>query len=250
MINNKTIKKISFNGIVFNNFVESDFKNFIKKKGLFLFPSGPGLSNLNKKKKYLKALKNADFNFLDSGFFVILLNYIKNIKVNKFSGYKFLKIYLKFLQKNKAIKIFCIDPDFNSSKINKNFFIKMGVKKSRINNYVAPLYNKNYLSDALLLNKIKEIKPNHILINLGGDTQEILGLYIKNKVNFKCNIFCIGAAIAFFTRKQAPINNFIDNNYFGWLMRIIFNPIIFLPRYLKSFNLFLLILRNNIKILK
>jgi len=100
------------------------------------------------------------------------------------------------------------------------------------------------------LNKIKEIKPNHILINLGGDTQEILGLYIKNKVNFKCNIFCIGAAIAFFTRKQAPINNFIDNNYLGWLMRIIFNPIIFLPRYLKSFNLFLLILRNNIKILK
>jgi len=97
MINNKTIKKISFNEVIFNNFIESDFKNFIKKKGLFLFPSGPGLSNLNKKKKYLKALKNADFNFLDSGFFVILLNYIKNIKVNKFSGYKFLKIYLKFL---------------------------------------------------------------------------------------------------------------------------------------------------------
>ena len=40
MINNKTIKKISFNGVIFNNFVESDFKNFIKKKVYFYFHLG------------------------------------------------------------------------------------------------------------------------------------------------------------------------------------------------------------------
>ena len=97
---------------------------------------------------------------------------------------------------------------------------------------------------------IKKIRPEYILINIGGGTQEILGLYIKKNINFKCTILCNGAAISFFTGDQAPINAFLDKFIFGWLIRIIFNPCVFLPRYLKSVKLISLVSKNNIKIFK
>ncbi len=89
--------------------------------------------------------------------------------------------------------------------------------------------------------KIKKIKPNYIIINLGGGTQERLGSYIKNNINFKPAIICSGAAISFFTKQQAPINIFFDKIYLGWLIRIIYKPSIFLPRYLSAFKLIFLI---------
>ena len=67
------INNIRFKNIKFLNISDKDFPIIIKKKGLFLFPSGPGLSNLDKKPTYLKALHNADFNFFDSDLEVRLL---------------------------------------------------------------------------------------------------------------------------------------------------------------------------------
>ena len=75
------------------------------------------------------------------------------------------------------------------------------------------------------------------MINLGGGTQEKLGLYIKKKVKFKCSIICTGAAIAFMTGEQAPINEFIDKYYLGWLVRFIWYPSLYFKRVLASFGL-------------
>ena len=46
------IRKIYFKDIVFNNFRYNDFDKIISKKGLFLFPSGPGLSTLEEEIEY------------------------------------------------------------------------------------------------------------------------------------------------------------------------------------------------------
>ena len=243
------IDKIKFKGIVFKNFQIKDFKKIIKKKGLFLFPSGPGLSTIEKEMPYLRALKNADYNFFDSGYFILLLKYFKKIDVNKFSGYLFIKLFLKYIKKNNNKKLFLIDPSIKLSLSNAKLLNKIGVVKKNINNYIAPQYTKK-ISDKKLLNIIKRIRPEYILLNIGGGTQEILGLYIKNNINFKCTIICSGAAISFFTGDQAPINVFFDKIYLGWLMRIIFNPSDFLPRYLKSIKLINIVLNNNIKIFK
>ena len=43
--------------------------------------------------------------------------------------------------------------------------------------------------------------------------------------------------IAFLTKRQAPINIYVDKFYMGWLMRIIYNPKIFLYRTLRSVKL-------------
>ena len=46
------IKKIIFKDIIFNNFDHKNFKKIITKKGLFVFPSGPGLGSINSSKEY------------------------------------------------------------------------------------------------------------------------------------------------------------------------------------------------------
>ena len=76
----KKIKTIKLKNILFRNFYEKDFLRIINLKGLFVFPSGPGLATLNDNKIYKKSLQNADFVFFDSGYFVLLLRILKNVK--------------------------------------------------------------------------------------------------------------------------------------------------------------------------
>ncbi len=178
------------------------------------------------------------------------MKYFKKINVNKFSGYLFIKLFLEYIKKNNNKKLFLVDPNIRLSVSNTKLFNKIGVSKKNINNYIAPHYDSKSISDKKLLNIVKNIKPDYILLNIGGGTQEILGLYIKKNINFKCTIMCTGAAISFFTGDQAPINVFFDKIYLGWLIRIIFNPSVFLPRYLKTLKLINIVLNNNIKVMK
>ena len=238
------MKEIIYNKVKFTSFNDKEFAKIIKKNGLFLFPSGPGLSDLKNSKKYHQSLMEADFNCFDSGLFVLLLRLFKGIRVNKFSGYKFLNFFFNHINQNKINKLLSIDPDNKISNINYTYLNKFKINK--VYNYVAPIYNPDNLNDKKLIQKINLIKPNIILVNIGGGIQEILGLYIRNNLTYKAKIICTGAAISFFTGQQAPINNLIDKLYLGWLFRIIFNPIIFLPRYIFSFKLALHVLKTNI----
>tara|TARA_B110000977_G_scaffold200221_1_gene289957 strand:- start:1922 stop:2668 length:747 start_codon:yes stop_codon:yes gene_type:complete len=242
----KKLRVLIFKKIKFYDFNRKDFNKIIKKKGLFLFPSGPGLSTLESQPAYSKALINADYVFFDSGYFILLLKILKKIVVNKFSGFIFLQMFLNYLKNNKNTKILSIDPNINSSKLNINLFKRIGLNKKNIINYIAPTYNSKNINDKKLLKVIKEKKPEYILINIAGGKQEILGLYIRNKYKYKCTILCTGAAIAYFTGNQAPINFFFDKFYLGWLVRIVFNPSIFLIRYIKTFKLFFIVFKNNV----
>ncbi len=239
--------KIIFKKIRFNNIDVRNFDKCITKKGLFVFPAGPGLASIQKSNEYYKSIQKADLVFFDSGFFVLLLKIFKNVKVKKFSGYKFLGLFFDYLKLNNNKSIFSVDPNFEFSKSNKSFLKNLGLKK--IYNYIAPKYNSSELADKKLLSLINKVKPNFILINIGGGTQEVLGLYLKKKLKFKPTILCTGAAISFFTKDQAPINNFIDKYYLGWLLRLIFNPLIFFKRYIFGLKLIPMVIFNKVKIL-
>ena len=177
----------------------------------------------------------------------MLLRVLKNIKVNKFSGFKFLYIFFNYLKKNKNKKIFCIDPNTLFSKSNQKYLKKIGLKK--IYSYVAPSYKSSNLIDKKLIKKINKIKPDYILTNIGGGTQEILGFYLKKNLKNKTTIICTGGAISFFTGDQAPITKFIDKIYLGWLVRLIFNPLLFYKRYIYALRLFPMVLFNKVKVL-
>jgi len=239
------INKVIFRGIKFDNIKVKNFNKYIIKRGLFVFPAGPALASINKSKNYYESIKKADLVFFDSGFFVLLLKFLKNISVNKFSGYKFLNLFFDYLKKNKDKSVFCIDPNLKFSISNRNFLKKLGVKK--IHNYLAPEYQTKKLSDKKLLNQVNKIKPDYILTNIGGGRQEILGLYLKRSLKIKTTILCTGAAISFFTKDQAPINKLVDQFYLGWFLRLIFNPLVFSKRYLYSLKLIPMVIFSKIK---
>lgn len=139
------IKKIIFKHIHFSNYNHKDFNKIIKKKGLFLFPSGPGLASINKEYDYHRSLVNADFVFFDSGYFVFLLKILKKIRVEKFSGFLFIKFFFNFLSKNFKTKIVSVDPNSILSKSNYNYILNLGLKEKNLINYIAPKYKKKKL---------------------------------------------------------------------------------------------------------
>lgn len=244
------MRKIIFKKIKFLDIDEKNLKDIIKKRGLFLFPSGPGLSTIEKDKKYHLALQKADFVFFDSGYFVLLLKIFKKINVKKISGYIFFKFLINYIKENKNLKIYSVDPNNELSKKNFNFYLSLGLKKKNLYKYVAPNYLKNEISDIKLAKSIKKVKPDLVLINIGGGVQEILGHFLRDLIGNNFRFICTGAAISFFTGAQAPINRFVDRFFLGWLLRILYNPKIFLLRYLKAFVLIKLIKENEIRIVK
>ena len=116
--------------------------------------------------------------------------------------------------------MFLINTSNKEDKINNKYILDQNIKKFK--SYVAPIYKK--IDDKELIKKIKLYRPRYIIINLGGGIQEPLALYIKNQINFKSSILCTGAAIAFLTKQQAPINKIVDRIYLGWFVRLLWNP--------------------------
>lgn len=243
----KYYKKIKFLDIIFHDIHHQDIKLILKSNGLFVFPAAEPLANFKKNSTYHKSLINSDYVFFDSGYFVLLLKIIKGISVKKFSGYKFLKIFLKFLKKNNN-KVLLVDPSIKISKNNIIFFKKLGINK--VKSYVAPFYKKNSIIDQPLIRYIKKFQPDNIIINLGGSVQEVLGFYVKSNIKYKPKIICTGGAISYFTGDQAPITDFIDNYYLGWFFRILFKPKVFFPRYLSAILLLIRVLKSKAEIVK
>jgi len=225
---------INFKEIKFYNYNFAKLFTIIDEGGYLVAPAASALTNIGKDKTYHESLIQSDVAILDSGFFCILLRIFKGKKVSKFSGYLFLKNFLS-LNFSKEIKFLSVDPNQEESKANKLLLNKNNIVN--LKNYIAPQYIKEHIVDNNLLEEINRFQPRYIIINLGGGIQELLALYIKNNIKHKISILCTGAAIAFLTKKQAPINDIIDKLYLGWLARIIFNPKKSLIRTVKSLYL-------------
>ena len=236
-------KKIIFHKISFFQLNYNQKKKKIEKGGLLVIPSGPGLATIDSDQNYFNALRNSDIALFDSGYFCLLLRTVKFISVKKFSGYKFIRCFLNDKSMHKK-KILFVEPNEKSILKNKELLKKL--KFTNTHHYLSPIYDKQNIKDIKLKNLVKKLKPKYVVINLGGNVQEVLGYYLKRNLNNSLSIICSGAAIAFLNKTQAPINDFYDKIYLGWLMRIIFKPNIFLVRYLKAFKLFFLVLKSKI----
>jgi UDP-N-acetyl-D-mannosaminuronic acid transferase (WecB/TagA/CpsF family) len=241
------VRILNFKGI---KFYEADYNyiiNGLKKKGGYLvIPAASAMVEAIKNKKKFNALKKSTYAIFDSGFFCFCLSLTKFEYFKKFSGYKFLKSFIND-NKNKNKKILSLDSSIIDLELNQKFLTKKGFKL--IKNYLCPFYSKNKIIDKKLIKIINRYKPEFIISNIGGGTQESLALYILSKINFKSSIICSGAALAFLTGAQAPITDIIDKLYLGWLTRLAYNPRLYFFRIMKSFGLFKIVLFTKIKIL-
>ena len=242
------MKILNFYGI---KFYDVDYKtclDLLKKKGGYLvIPAASSLATIKFNKKYYLAHKKSTIAIFDSVLFCFSLLFFKNKFFKKFSGYKFMKFFIVDKDiKNK--KILLLNPSAQEARCNIKYLKKKKFKF--IMSYVCPVYNKKTLSsDLLLFKKINKYKPEIILINIAGGTQEILALSIKNNVRVKTICICSGAALTFLTGQGAKISDLIDKFYLGWFMRILNNPKIFIIRILKSIKLVPLVVNSKIHVL-
>jgi N-acetylglucosaminyldiphosphoundecaprenol N-acetyl-beta-D-mannosaminyltransferase len=242
---NKQSKVLLFYRI---KFYEWDFNKIIKRinlGGYLVAPAASALVEIEKNKNYYQALINSKCAIFDSGFFCILLRLFLIYKPKKFSGFLFLKKFLK-IKKIKNKNVLLINSTNYQGEKNSELMSTNNFKKIFL--YTAPFYKENKISDLKLINYINKCKPRYILINIGGLKQEPLAFFINKKIKFRTSILCLGGAIDFITGIQSPINELVDKIYLGWLIRIIYNPNIFFMRVLKS--LFLILYFTKEKALK
>lgn len=210
--------------------------------GLLVVPAAPALKDLPFNTAYREALLNADLVITDSAFMVLLWNIIQRDNVPRVSGLAYLRELLKQEYLLNPESTFWIMASPSSRKRNLSWLKSHGIAATEHHVYIAPMYGET-ISDPLLLEAIRKRLPRHIIITIGGGTQERLGLYLKRNLDYRPAIHCIGAAIAFLSGDQVRIPMWADSLYLGWLLRCLWEPKRYIGRYWSARKLLPLMLR-------
>jgi UDP-N-acetyl-D-mannosaminuronic acid transferase (WecB/TagA/CpsF family) len=212
--------------------------------GLLVVPAAPALKNLPHDDQYRKALLEADLVITDSAFMVLIWNYLQNDSIRRLSGLEYLTELLKQPSFGEPNSSFWIMANAESAEINIEWLRTQGINLTADDIYMAPLYGKS-IHDPALVERIKEKRPKHIVVTIGGGTQERLGLYLRQELGYSPSIHCVGAAIAFLSGDQVYIPAWADRLYLGWLFRCLSDPKRYFPRYWDARKLFALMVRHR-----
>jgi len=205
--------------------------------GLIAVPSAPVLVGLSGDHALRTAIEASDFAITDSGFMIVLWRLFQGERLERISGLKLLSALFRAPGRVSPGTSFWIMPSAHEMAANLAWLKAQGHAVPTESCYIAPHYPGGSLSDHDLLRQIEAQKPAYVLVNLGGGVQERLGLFLRQNLSYRPAIICTGAAIAFLSRQQANIPPWADRLMLGWLMRIIYAPGRFLPRYRKALQL-------------
>jgi len=210
--------------------------------GMVVVPAAPALKNLAHDKRYRDALLGADFAIADSALMVILWNLIQHDNIPKLSGLRYLRSLIDREQFRQPSASFWVMPNANAAGRNVAWLRQNGIDLTGDDVYLAPMYGHT-LEDSELLRRLEQRRPAHIVIGLGGGTQERLGLYLKQNLSYLPAIHCTGAAIAFLSGDQVYIPVWVDHAGLGWLWRSLSAPTVYGPRYWDARHLAPLMIR-------
>ena len=211
--------------------------------GLLVIPAAPALKDLDRNPGYRDALLNADLVLTDSAFMVLVWNRLQSIPIKRLSGLEYLRELLLEPDVCQAGNTLWIMASPISAKRNLDWLAGQGITIPEGHSYMAPIYGRDSIADPGLLDRLSSLRPQHIIITIGGGTQERLGFYLKRSLPYRPAIHCIGAAIAFLSGDQVRIPIWADKFYLGWLFRSLSEPKRFIPRYLDAFKLYPLMRR-------
>lgn len=210
--------------------------------GLVVVPAAPALKDLPHDNGYREALLGADFAIADSAFMVLLWNLIQWDHIPKLSGLKFLRALIEQREFREPGASFWVMPTPAAVHRNCEWLKEHGIALAKEDVYLAPMYG-SVIEDSELLRQLEKRRPSHVVLGLGGGTQERLGFFLKQKLSYSPSIHCIGAAIAFLSGDQVKIPVWVDALGLGWLWRSVSDPRRFVPRYWSARGLAQLILR-------
>jgi UDP-N-acetyl-D-mannosaminuronic acid transferase (WecB/TagA/CpsF family) len=214
----------------------------MKQGGLLVVPAAPALKDLPENPDYRDALLNADLAITDSAFMVLIWNFMSRNRIPRVSGLEYLKELLGESDLREPGNTLWIMANPKSATTNIEWLRAQGILIRDEDIYLAPFY-KGEISDEPLLDKLRAHRYRHVIVTVGGGTQERLGLYLKRNLDYLPAIHCIGAAIAFLSGDQVLIPTWADKTGMGWLLRCISKPTAYVPRYWAARKLVWLMLR-------
>ena len=214
----------------------------VRRGGLLVVPAAPALKDLVANAAYREALLNADVAITDSAFMVMIWNFIEGDSLPRVSGLEYLRTLLRLDEVRAPGNTFWIMAGETSAKRNLEWLRGYGISVPENCVWMAPLYGAE-IDDPELLAALRSQRPKHVVVTLGGGTQERLGLYLKRNLDYLPAIHCIGAAIAFLSGDQVRIPKWADRLYLGWLFRCVSAPSRYIPRYWAARKLLPLMMR-------
>ncbi len=223
----------AFQYILGVQFFSGDAREAVRRMydgGLLVVPAAPALTALTTSAGYREALTHADLAIADSGLMVMVWNLLQPKPIQKLSGLAYLRELLKSPDLRQPHATFWVMADQASVTRNVGWLQQEGFPVSVEDTYIAPRYGDS-VADKILLDHLRNRRPRHVIVTVGGGTQERLGLYLKMNLDYRPAIHCIGAAIAFLSGNQVGIPVWADQAYLGWLFRCISNPFSYVPRY-------------------
>jgi UDP-N-acetyl-D-mannosaminuronic acid transferase (WecB/TagA/CpsF family) len=214
-------------------------------RGLLVVPAAPALKDLDSNVDYRDALLNADLAITDSAFMVLIWNRLQPIQIKRLSGLEYLRELLLESDIREPGNALWIMASPVSAKRNLDWLAGQGIVIPKDYVYMAPMYGKAPINDPALLQRLNRLRPQHVIVTIGGGTQERLGLYLKRNLAYRPAIHCIGAAIAFLSGDQVLIPVWADKFYLGWLFRSLAEPKLYMPRYWDARKLLSIMRRNR-----
>jgi N-acetylglucosaminyldiphosphoundecaprenol N-acetyl-beta-D-mannosaminyltransferase len=216
--------------------------DLLAKGGLLVVPAAPALKNLSRDLAYREALLESDLAITDSSLMVMIWNFTQKDNIRRLSGLEYLAELLTRAEVREAGGTFWIMAGEASARTNLVWLREQGIEVLPEDVYLAPIY-QGAIEDEPLLEAIRRRHPRHIIVTLGGGTQERLGFYLKRNLQPVPAIHCIGAAIAFLSGDQVHIPMWADRLYLGWFFRCLSEPRRYVPRYWAARTLISLMLR-------
>lgn len=215
------------------------------RPGLVVVPAAPALMEIANDREYRQALLEADLAITDSGFMVLLWNVLRGDNIRRVSGLEYIKNLLSRPELREPGAVVWVMPSERAMHQNLRWLKAQGYPTEVKDCCVAPKYGAGPIVDDNLVNLLRERKPRHVIIGLGGGVQEKLGLFIRRQFSPSPAIHCIGAAIGFLSGEQVRIPDWADQWILGWLFRCAANPKRFIPRYAKALRLAIIIWRYH-----
>jgi len=222
-------------GVHFINGSAREAVEYISRVGGYtVVPAAPALANIARDQEYRRALVEADLAIADSGFMVLLWRLLRRRKVSRISGLRYLQILLG----KEALRghAFFVLPSERGRLKALSYLTAQGFDITATETYVAPIYGTN-VRDRELVSVLNVSRPQHIIIALGGGTQEKLGHFLRANLAYRPAIHCVGAALGFLTGDQKPIPMWADRLYLGWFLRLVRAPQRYARRFSRAFAL-------------
>ena len=200
--------------------------------GLTVVPSGPGLASLPHDAAYANAVRSADRALTDSGLLVLAWAGLTGEWLPRTSGLRLVQEALDADGQRMSDQTLWVMPDAAEARRTTTYLRSRSMTLDAARDvYVAPMYSRQRIEDEVLLAQIRARNPRLVVLCLGSGVQEVLGWWLRQRLEPCPAIWCTGAALAFLTGGQAPIGTLVDRLMLGWLWRILHRPGPFLWRY-------------------